>query len=128
MTSYSMDIEMFISEVKKYPEIWNNNSEDSRSPMRRFQAWTEIARLFIDDFDDLSELEKNDVCEYRHDPWTYRSSLVQFLEYRALGLCQRFSFPLVKLYVKIRMVIMVPSKVIQNRLLIALIWYKFVKG
>lgn len=62
--SYSLNVELFISEVKKYPEIWDLNSEDNRFKSKKQHAWSEIARVFMSDFDDMPDKDKNDVCEY----------------------------------------------------------------
>ncbi|KAG6443052.1 hypothetical protein O3G_MSEX002639 [Manduca sexta] len=62
--TYCLDVELFISEVKKYPEIWDLNCEDHRYKSRKQQAWAEVARVFINDFDDMPETEKLDVCKY----------------------------------------------------------------
>lgn len=69
MSSYSLDVETFISEVKKYPEIWDTNCEDHRFKSKKQNAWAEIARVFITDFDEIPNKEKIDVCKYgRHFP------------------------------------------------------------
>lgn len=63
MSSYSLDVELFISEVQKYPELWDINCEEYRHKNRKIRAWGEVAKVFIDDYDDLSVREKNDVCK-----------------------------------------------------------------
>lgn len=63
MTSYSLDVELFIGEVQKYPELWDINCEEYRHRNRKSRAWVEVAKIFIDDYDDLSVREKNDVCK-----------------------------------------------------------------
>lgn len=62
--SYCLDVESFISEIKKHPEIWDLTCEDNRHKMRKQRAWSEVARLFIEDFDGMSEVDKIDVREY----------------------------------------------------------------
>lgn len=64
MTSCCLDVETFIREVKKYPEIWDLTSEDHRFKNRKRQAWSEIARVFVDEFENLNEIEKLDLCKY----------------------------------------------------------------
>lgn len=63
MSSYCLDVESFISEVKKYPELWDVNSEEYRFKKKKQQAWAQVAKLFINDFDELPYKEKLDVCK-----------------------------------------------------------------
>ncbi|KAI8441807.1 hypothetical protein MSG28_005493 [Choristoneura fumiferana] len=58
--SYCLDVETFISEIKKHPEIWDLTCEDNRHKMRKQRAWSEVARLFIEEFDGMSEVDKTD--------------------------------------------------------------------
>lgn len=75
MSSYCLDVELFISEVKKYPEIWDVNSEAYRFKTKKQQAWGAIAKLFISDFDDLPDKEKLDVCKYdRYLFWSHTAT------------------------------------------------------
>ncbi|XP_013167645.1 PREDICTED: uncharacterized protein LOC106117769 [Papilio xuthus] len=69
--TFCLDVEMFISEVKKYPVIWDANCEDNNHKTRKQRAWTHIARMLITDFDDLPEHEKAEVdkklqCKWRN--------------------------------------------------------------
>lgn len=64
MTSYSLDVELFIGEVQKYPELWDISCEEYRHKNRKRQAWGEVAKIFIDDYDGLSVRKKNDVSKY----------------------------------------------------------------
>lgn len=75
MSAYCLDVETFISEVKKYPEIWDLNSEDHRFKSKKQKAWSEIARVFISDFDDMPVTEKNDLCKYDRYFSTKNSSI-----------------------------------------------------
>lgn len=77
MSSYCLDVENFISEVKKYPEIWDSNSEDNRYKAKKQRAWTEIARVFIPEFDDIPAVEKIDVCKYHTDFTKVRNAPVK---------------------------------------------------
>lgn len=65
MTTYSLDAEGFISEIKKYRELWDVGSEGSRfkSTAKR-AAWSKVARVFISDFDSMNDVEKIEVCKY----------------------------------------------------------------
>ncbi|XP_075984027.1 uncharacterized protein LOC142981801 [Anticarsia gemmatalis] len=81
MSSYCLDVEMFISEVKKYPEIWDVNSEEYRFKSKKQQAWAEIAKLFITDFDHLPEKEKLDVYRKLNGKWrNIRDSFVRHMK------------------------------------------------
>lgn len=78
MSSYSLDVETFISEVKKYPEIWDTNCEDHRFKSKKQNAWAEIARVFITDFDEIPNKEKIDVYRKLHGKWrNIRDSFVR---------------------------------------------------
>lgn len=70
MTTYSLDAETFINEIKKYQELWGAGSEGHRykSAVKR-RAWSEVARMFITDFDSMNELEKFDVFRKLHSKW-----------------------------------------------------------
>ncbi|XP_028170130.1 uncharacterized protein LOC135081956 [Ostrinia nubilalis] len=74
------DVEMFISEVKKYPEIWDLNCEDYRLKKRKDRAWAEVARVFIADFDDMTATEKNEIYRSLYGKWrNLRDSFVRHL-------------------------------------------------
>lgn len=60
-----LDVESFISEVKKFPEIWDVNCEDHRYKKRKQRAWSEVARVFIPDFDAMAASDKAEICKYR---------------------------------------------------------------
>ncbi|KAM3955761.1 uncharacterized protein ACR2FA_010317 [Aphomia sociella] len=81
MSSYSLDVELFISEVKKYPEIWDLHSEDNRFKNKKQRAWAEIARVFITDFDEMPEIDKIDVYRKLHGKWrNIRDSFVRHVK------------------------------------------------
>ncbi|XP_047032914.1 uncharacterized protein LOC124639540 [Helicoverpa zea] len=78
MNSYCLDVETFIGEVKKYPEIWDINSDDHRFKSKKQQAWAQIARVFITDFDEIPDIEKYDVYRKLHGKWrNIRDSFVR---------------------------------------------------
>ncbi|KAJ8711236.1 hypothetical protein PYW07_008478 [Mythimna separata] len=78
MSSYCLDVESFISEVKKYPEIWDINSEDHRFKSKKQNAWAEIARVFISDFEEIPDKERIDVYRKLHGKWrNIRDSFVR---------------------------------------------------
>lgn len=70
--TYCLDVEMFIGEVAKRREIWDLDSEDNRHKSRKQRAWAQIARVFIADFEDMPDGERQDVCEYRSIAVTLR--------------------------------------------------------
>ncbi|XP_068623559.1 uncharacterized protein [Battus philenor] len=79
--TYCLDVEMFISEVEKYPEIWDLNSEDNRYKNKKQRAWAQVAQMFIADFDDMEENEKLDVYKKLHSKWrNIRDSYVRDLK------------------------------------------------
>ncbi|KOB70669.1 Uncharacterized protein OBRU01_14845 [Operophtera brumata] len=81
MTSYSLDVELFIGEVQKYPELWDINCEEYRHKNRKSRAWGEVAKIFIDDYDDLSVREKNDVYRKLFNKWrNIRDSYVRHVK------------------------------------------------
>lgn len=88
MTSYCLDVESFISEVKKYPEIWNINCDGHRFKSKKQNAWADIARVFISDFEEIPEKEKNDVCKYGDTFHEYNTHTNQ-LEYTYLSALQK---------------------------------------
>ncbi|KAJ2942750.1 hypothetical protein O0L34_g14938 [Tuta absoluta] len=68
--SYSLDVEHFISEIEKRPAIWDFvNSEDHRHKSVKLQAWEEVAKNFIPDFDDMTILEREEVYRKLHGKW-----------------------------------------------------------
>ncbi|XP_063388589.1 uncharacterized protein LOC134674445 [Cydia fagiglandana] len=76
--SYCLDVESFINEVKKHPEIWDLSHEDNRHKTRKNRAWGEVARLFIEEFDEMPEIDKNDVYRKLHGKWrNIRDSFVR---------------------------------------------------
>ncbi|XP_073947922.1 uncharacterized protein [Choristoneura fumiferana] len=79
--SYCLDVETFISEIKKHPEIWDLTCEDNRHKMRKQRAWSEVARLFIEEFDGMSEVDKTDVYRKLHGKWrNIRDSFVRHMK------------------------------------------------
>ncbi|XP_059054844.1 uncharacterized protein LOC131848901 [Achroia grisella] len=81
MSAYCLDVETFISEVKKYPEIWDLHSEDNRFKNKKQRAWAEIARVFITDFDDMPDIDKIDVYRKLHGKWrNIRDSFVRHVK------------------------------------------------
>lgn len=58
-----LDIELFIEEVKKHPEIWDIAAEEYHDRIKKRGAWIDICRKFVT-FDEMEEREKNEMCKY----------------------------------------------------------------
>lgn len=59
-----LDIELFIEEVKKHPEIWDVAAEEYHDRIKKRGAWIDICRKFVTTFDEMEEREKNEICKY----------------------------------------------------------------
>jgi len=59
-----VDMELFISEVKLHPEIWNIADNNYHDRTKKRGAWIEICRVFCEGFDEKDERDKNDICKY----------------------------------------------------------------
>lgn len=55
------DIELFIAEVKKYPEVWNLGSESYHDRVKKRSAWINIYREFCEGFDEKQDVEKKEI-------------------------------------------------------------------
>lgn len=55
-----------ILEVKKYPEVWNVQSIKQRETrlVLRQEAWDKISRVLIENYDEFSKTEKEEVRKY----------------------------------------------------------------
>ncbi|CAH0713469.1 unnamed protein product, partial [Brenthis ino] len=70
MTTYSLDAETFINEIKKHRELWDLSSDGNRyKSIVKQCAWSKVARVFIPDFDNMKDLEKLDVFRKLHGKW-----------------------------------------------------------
>ncbi|XP_078048306.1 uncharacterized protein LOC144475855 isoform X1 [Augochlora pura] len=65
----ALDIELFIEEVKKFPEIWNVAAEEYHDRTKKRSAWLEICRIFYDKFDERHERDKNEICNKLIKKW-----------------------------------------------------------
>lgn len=57
-------MELFIGEIKLYPEIWNIAEENYHDRTKKRKAWIDICRKICEGFDEKDELEKNEICKY----------------------------------------------------------------
>jgi hypothetical protein len=59
-----LDIELFIGEIKNYPEIWNVASEHYHDRLKKRGAWISVCRVFFEGFDEKDDKDKNEICKY----------------------------------------------------------------
>ncbi|XP_076656101.1 uncharacterized protein LOC143360834 [Halictus rubicundus] len=64
-----LDIELFIEEVKKYPEIWNVAAEEYHDKTKKRSAWLQVCRAMYDNFDEKHEKDKNEMCTALIKKW-----------------------------------------------------------
>ncbi|XP_069357033.1 uncharacterized protein [Maniola hyperantus] len=70
MSTYSLDAEKFISEIKKHKQLWDVDADGKpyRSGVKE-KAWCAVARVFIQDFDSLTSLEQAEVYRKLYNKW-----------------------------------------------------------
>ncbi|KAG5865558.1 hypothetical protein JTB14_000696 [Gonioctena quinquepunctata] len=61
MADRELDIEFFIEEIKKYPEIWSVSDENYHDRTKKRSAWTNICCLFIDNFEQKDDKARNEI-------------------------------------------------------------------
>jgi hypothetical protein len=61
MEGDELDVELFINEVQKYPEIWNIKSEEYRDRNKKRTAWIKVCEVLCGNFNDKTEEEKNSI-------------------------------------------------------------------
>jgi hypothetical protein len=59
-----LDIELFISEIQKYPEIWDLTIESYHDRKKKRSAWLKVCRAFCDDFEEKEDKEKTQISKY----------------------------------------------------------------
>ncbi|XP_045454005.1 uncharacterized protein LOC123663361 [Melitaea cinxia] len=70
MTTYALDAETFINEIKKYKELWSLSCDGYKFKAKDKQlAWANVAKAFIPDFDSMKEVEKAEVYRKLHSKW-----------------------------------------------------------
>ncbi|XP_038214330.1 uncharacterized protein LOC119834111 [Zerene cesonia] len=69
MALYSIDAELFISEVSKQPAIWDWTCDENKLKRHKEKAWAEIAQVFIIDFDDMPASKKVDIYRKLQGKW-----------------------------------------------------------
>lgn len=57
------DIELFIGEIQKYPEIWNIGSENYHDRIKKRGAWSNVCRNFCEGFEEKEDQQKNEICK-----------------------------------------------------------------
>lgn len=53
----------FINEIKENPCIWNYTSDEYSSVTTRVLAWEKIFRKFSENYDELDQTSKEEICE-----------------------------------------------------------------
>ncbi|CAG4931759.1 unnamed protein product [Colias eurytheme] len=69
MSTNSIDAELFIAEVSKQPAIWDLTSDENKLRRYKDKAWTEIAREFIINFDELPDSKQLDIFRKLQGKW-----------------------------------------------------------
>lgn len=57
------NIELFIGEIKNYPEIWDPSDESYHDRVKKRAAWVKICRGFFEGFDVKEDREKNEISK-----------------------------------------------------------------
>lgn len=58
--SGNIDMDVLISMVENRPALWDKTLESYKNKQTTFAAWKEICMALKDDFESLSDKEKND--------------------------------------------------------------------
>jgi hypothetical protein len=53
-----LDVELFVEEMKKYPEIWDINCEQYRDKNKKGAAWIHVCEVFHNNFKEKTDEEK----------------------------------------------------------------------
>lgn len=64
MDEARLDVELFIEEVKKYPEIWDTSRKDYQDRIKKRAAWFQVCEKFCEGFAAKPDHEKNDIGKY----------------------------------------------------------------
>ncbi|XP_023954581.2 uncharacterized protein LOC112058121 [Bicyclus anynana] len=59
LINMDMDIDLFISEIKSRPAIWDTKSDSYSNRGERVKAWEEICELFVLDYSNKTAKQKN---------------------------------------------------------------------
>ena len=57
----TVDMDLFISEVKKRPAIYNNKLKEHSDKLLKKQLWTEICEICLDNWNEMESSEKNKI-------------------------------------------------------------------
>ncbi|KAF0707593.1 MADF domain-containing protein [Aphis craccivora] len=88
-----VDMELFISEVKLHPEIWNIADNNYHDRTKKRGAWIEICRVFCEGFDEKDERDKNDICKYFYVPLdNFKKSLNKTKSGQAAGSGRKYIY------------------------------------
>jgi hypothetical protein len=59
-----LDTELFIGEIKNYPEIWNVASENYHDRLKKRGPWISVCRVFFEGFYEKDDKDKNEIYKY----------------------------------------------------------------
>lgn len=54
-----IDTELFIDEIRNYPQIWNVAAENYHDRTQKRAAWVGVCWVFCTEFDEKDDAEKN---------------------------------------------------------------------
>jgi len=60
----SIDTELFISEVESNPAIWNTASQEYSDKVAKTNAWMNVFKKFVPDFDEKTTSDKKLLSKY----------------------------------------------------------------
>lgn len=58
MLQFNIDTELLIIEVEPRTNLWHAGDEEFKDRDIRLKSWQEVAKNLIDNFEDLSEVDK----------------------------------------------------------------------
>lgn len=58
MSQFNIDTELLIIEVESRTNLWHAGDEEFKDRDIRLKSWQEVAKNLIDNFEDLSEVDK----------------------------------------------------------------------
>ncbi|XP_023938063.1 uncharacterized protein LOC112045908 isoform X2 [Bicyclus anynana] len=94
MSTYSLDAEKFIAEIRKHRQLWD--VDEGGRPFRnraKEKAWRAVARVFIQDFDTLSETELAEVYRKLYNKWrNIRDAYVRNIRSTRVNKCGSYIF------------------------------------
>ncbi|XP_030751983.1 uncharacterized protein LOC115879347 [Sitophilus oryzae] len=65
-----INTELLIGLVEKRPVLWDKSDEDYNNKLKTKECWTDICRLLVDGYDELSKKEQKDLGTEALKKWT----------------------------------------------------------